>query len=69
MKPISPLPTPSLSQPRLAVSTFQNVKPLIWIETYHKPPVPDEQTVAELNRLASSRPFCSNYKAKKHDCL
>jgi len=30
---------------------------------------PDEKKVIELNRLASDRPFCVLYKAKKYDTL
>lgn len=37
----------------------------------HMPPPtpPDEDTIHHLNRLASTQPFCSPYKCRKHELL
>jgi len=32
-------------------------------------PPPDEKTIHELNELASSRPFCTFRKVRRHDML
>jgi|GEM_PF-961772 len=32
-------------------------------------PPPDEKTIRELNRLASTRPFCAFRKGRRHDML
>jgi len=69
MKLISTSTVQPVPKPKLAVAAVQNTKPCIWIDSLGKPPVPDEKTVVELNKLASRRPFSSLHKAKDRDCL
>jgi len=33
------------------------------------PAQPDETTIRHLNELAKKKPFCSHYKARKHELL
>ena len=50
-------------------SKTQHQKPGGIVKLMPPVPPPDEKTIRELNRLASTQPFCAFRKGRRHDTL
>ncbi|MBN9385023.1 MAG: hypothetical protein J0H74_29985 [Chitinophagaceae bacterium] len=50
-------------------SKTQRQKPEGIVKLMPPAPPPDEKTISELNRLASTHPFCAFRKARRYDML
>lgn len=60
----------SALQPEHSLTAHKTQRPKQGVVKLMPPtPPPDEKTIRELNRLASSRPFCAFRKVRRHDML